>query len=141
MLLDKKKDYMVFHTFPFGWEGESELLKAEADGHGGEIETSGALHYFPELVKSDTPGDYGLSLKRNAKYNDLDLKSGIWWYADHPGHFAADTTKGSAEKGKALVKVRLKKMVEQIKLVKSDNTPFELYNEFHSRIQKPSNNF
>lgn len=139
MFLDKEKDYMVFHTFPFGGEEEKALLDAKVDGHGGESETSRALNYFPELVKSDTPGDYGLPLKRLAKYDDLKLKSGIWWYADHPGHFAADSTKGSAEKGKALVALRLKQLVEQIKLVKSDNTPFELYKEFHSRTQKPSN--
>jgi len=38
---------------------------------------------------------------------------GIWWHAEYPEHFAADTTKRSAEKGE--------------KLIKEDNSPFELY--------------
>jgi len=97
------------------------------------------LHYFPELVKSDTPGDYGLPMKRLAKYRELHLNSGIDWYSNHPAHLAADSTNGSAEKGKALVELRLKQLTKQIQLVKNDNTPFELYKEFHSRIQNPSN--
>jgi creatinine amidohydrolase len=136
LFMDKKKDYIVFHTFPFNREQEKTIQKAEVDGHGGECETSCALHYFPELVKSDTPANYGLPLKRYKKYDELDLNSGIWWYAEYPEHFAADTTKGSARKGEKLVELRLKHLVKQVKLVKEDNSPFELYTEFFERISK-----
>lgn len=136
-LLDKDKDYMVFHHFPFFIEGERELLKAKRDGHAGEGETSCALLHFPELVKSDTAAAYGTPLKRMEGFAKLGLKTNIDWYARFPGHLAGDQTPGSAKTGKALDKLRIAKIADMIRLVKKDDTPFTLYKELRAKAKNP----
>jgi len=139
MLLEKEKDYQVF--FANIWidpcDNERKLMEAKLDGHGGESEISGALYFFPELVKSNVAGEYGKPLKRLAAYEKLGLRTGINWYSNNPGHLFADQTPGSPEKGKLIVKTRTKRLVEMIRLLKNDNTPFELYKQFHKQGRSP----
>lgn len=140
MLLEKEKDYMVFFNCMYQEcsEKEKEILSAELDGHGGEVETSCSSYYFPELVKSDTPAGYGMPLNRLKAYETAGLRTSISWYAKYPGHLAADKTPATAEKGKVIVECKIKRLAEAIKLLKQDNTAFELYKKYHKQTQKPS---
>ncbi len=136
LLQAKEKDYSVFITAPHEAEKVG-LMTAEIDGHGGEEETSCSLHFFPELVKSDTPADYGMPLGRLKEFHDLGLATPVRWYSDQPGHLKADGVSGSAEKGAAHVRDRIDRLVKQIRLIKKDDTPMELYREFHKRAAAP----
>jgi len=137
MLLEKEKDYMVFFTHMEPCEKERKFMEAKLDGHGGESETSRALYFFPELVKSNAAAEYGKPLKRLAAYEKLGLRTSINWYANHPGHLCADRTPGSPEKGRLIVETRIKRLAEMIRLLKNDNTPFELYKQFHKQGRSP----
>ncbi len=140
-LLDRDKDYAVFYT-SFRRDRQTEekkYMEASIDGHGGESETSRALYFFPELVKSETPADYGRPLKRLEEYERLDMKTSMDWYSNHPWHLRADRTPGSREKGRLIVETRTKKLIEMIRLLKKDNTPAELYRKFREQARGPSN--
>ena len=138
LLLTDENDYSVFITAPHKAE-KVDAMTGRIDGHGGEIETSCSLHFFPELVKSDTPADYGMPAGRLKAFHDLRLATPVRWYSDQPGHLRSDGTPGSAEKGEAHVRDRIDTLVKQIRLIKKDNTPMELYREFHERASSPSN--
>jgi creatinine amidohydrolase len=141
MLLDREKDYVTFiaTTFMFPQNAEeTAALSSKIDGHGGESETSEALRLFPELVKANTPGDYGASLERLSEYSKAGLMTRLCWYANHPGQLSCDQTAGSAEKGKIIVESRAAKLAEMIKLVKSDDTPMKLYQRYLAQSRNPT---
>jgi len=84
---------------------------------------------------------YGLPLKRAEKFFKAGIKSGIWWYADYPGHFCGEKVSFSKEKGKIFLEEHVNQIAKQIKLIKSDDTPVKLYKEFHARAKKPKNRY
>ncbi len=142
-LLDNPKDYMVYLSRGVADKERQEIaevMTAKVDGHGGEKETSAMLHLYPELVKMEQFADYGLPLQRDAEFEELGLKSAIWWYANHPEHFRADATPPSAAKGEAFVKAHVRTVVKQIKLVTNHNPQAELYQEFLRKTKCPGNN-
>ncbi|MGE5558404.1 MAG: creatininase family protein [Bacillota bacterium] len=141
IFLDKPKPYMIFLSDHPGLKEWAEKKEAKVDGHGGEAETCAMLHLHPELVKLDAFADYGLPMRRLEKYANLRLYTGIWWYADFPGHFAGERVSLTEEKGKAFTEEHVKNLVEQVRLLKSDDTPMELYKEFLGRVQKPENRY
>jgi creatinine amidohydrolase len=141
-LLDKDKDYMVYLSNGLSSEDKSSIsgvLEAEIDGHGGERETSSMLYLYPDMVKMDKYADYGLPLERDKALSDVNLKTGVWWYANQPGHFKADNTPCTKEKGRAFVEAHVNTILKQIEVVKKDDTTVALYREFLSRSQKPAN--
>ncbi len=142
-LLDKKKDYMVYVTDPphCGMaEKTSGVFTAKIDGHGGEKETSCMLHLFPDLVKMEKYGAYGRPLKRDLKFAEAGIRSGVWWYANHPEHFSADDTPCTPEKGRIFVEAHVEMLVGQIRLLKRDRSQEALYREYLERSERPRNN-
>ena len=117
------------------------LLTATNDGHAGEVETSAMLHLHPELVKLDAFRDYGRTLGRLRHLRDAGLSTGIWWYADHPGHLQAEAVPFTAEKGEAIVADHVDLLVRQIRVVKDDTTAPDLLRDFYERTASPSNRY
>ena len=139
-LLGKKKNYMVMNFFPWAHKTPetAAALSAKIDGHGGEDETSCMTYYYPELVESNIPAPYGLPLNRLKAYDELGIECAIKWYANYPGHLAADDTASSPEKGQRLVNARIEQLVKIIKFIKHDDTPFKLLKKYQEQVNTPS---
>lgn len=133
-LLESDKDYMVYYS-RLPKPGPDAGLVSEVDGHAGEGETSTSLYLFPDLVKTDTPADYGMPLGRLDHLKGVGLSTAVDWYADQPGHLKSDETPGSAAKGKALVDHMTKNLARQIRAVKADDAGPALYREFRAAIR------
>ena len=139
--LERDVDYVVYISRRILKGKAARAQEAAVDGHGGETETSSMLHLHPELVRMKAFGSYGLPLKRIRKFRDAGLHTGIWWYADYPGHFCADRTVPTPEKGRVFVREHVSQLVRQIRLVKQDDTPLRLLKEYHARADKPKNRY
>ncbi len=135
-LLAKDKDYTVYSVFWYDGAPAAgkAFLEARHDGHGGEIETSGILHYYPELVT--TPKSLKrLPLNRLAPLRESGISTPVDWYANYPDHLSADGTPGSAEKGRKLTELQMQRLINQIRLVKKDKVTPALYREFSKRAR------
>jgi creatinine amidohydrolase len=142
LMLDAEKDYMTFLSgFPKPSQQVLTALAAEEDGHAGEEETSTMMAIHPDLAKPERFGDYGRSLERMKAFKEAGLYTGISWYADYPGHFAASKAPFSPEKGEIVIDNHVDFLIGQIRLVKEDDTPTTLYREFHQRARKPENRY
>ncbi|MFW5689247.1 MAG: creatininase family protein [Spirochaetota bacterium] len=117
------------------------LLEASNDGHAGEKETSAMLHLHPELVRLDAYRDYGQTLGRTSHLRDAGVATGIWWYADHPGHLQAEQVPFTAKKGEAIVDDHIDHLVHQIQVVKADTVAPELLRDYYARNDAPSNRY
>jgi creatinine amidohydrolase len=83
-------------------EGKS-LIETEGDAHAGEIETSRIMHSHPFLVKGEGAREFpdfpmGILVRQKRKY----WPNGVW----------GDPSKASAEKGKLLEEIVVKKIIE-----------------------------
>lgn len=81
------------------------IIETEGDAHAGEIETSRILHTHPHLVKGAGEREYpsfppGILVRNKRKY----WPNGVW----------GDPTKATAEKGKRLEELVVKKIVELV---------------------------
>ena len=141
-LLEKNKPYLVFQYFAMDAAGiRPGVLASQNDGHAGEYELSIMMALRPELVKDGgMPADYGLPLGRLAAFRQCKLGTPVDWYADHPGHLAADRVPGTAEKGCIIMDYEANRLAEAIRLVKADDTPLRLYREYCDRAVRPNAN-
>ena len=99
------------------------LIETSNDIHAGEIETSTTLAIRPELVDMDKAVDDTLDLDN--VYLDYTSERGVNWYVHtksltHSG-VMGDATKATAEKGKKMWDIMIKKMVDFVETIK--NTP------------------
>ncbi|OGJ90400.1 MAG: hypothetical protein A2268_13490 [Candidatus Raymondbacteria bacterium RifOxyA12_full_50_37] len=142
-MLGRDKEYMLYVCQPWcdNKEASAHLESPSGGGHGGEAETSVMMHLCPEIVKYRTYGKYGKALGRFDRFRKEGVESGIWWYADYPGHFAGDQTPCTAQKGKKIQQAHVNTLVRQIRVVKKDDAPARLYREFLKRAKKPANRF
>ena len=80
-----------------------DFLECPGDSHAGEVETSLALHLWPELVKGSAPEEYPgfppFVLVRDKKSH---WPGGVW----------GDPGKASAEKGKRILEVEIKALIK-----------------------------
>ena len=142
LTLEKRRDYTVYLSgIPKPLGRSRELLRARSDGHAGEMETSAMLHLHPELVKLDAYGDYGQTLGRIARVTETGLETGIWWYADHPGHLKAERVEFTAEKGEAIVEDHVAHLARQIRVARDDEITPGLVRDFYDRNDAPSNRY
>jgi creatinine amidohydrolase len=84
------------------------LIETEGDAHAGEIETSRILHSHKHLVKGEGVREFpnfppGLLVRNKRKF----WPNGVW----------GDPTKATAEKGKLLEELVVKKLVELVKIL------------------------
>ena len=142
LTLDKQKDYMVYlSNLPSLGEEVRRVLEAKRDGHAGEGETSTMMYIHPELAKPERYSDYGQPLHRLDAFKKAGLSTGVDWYSDYPGHLAAEKVEFTAEKGRVIIEAHAKIIAGQIRVVKEDDMPIELYREFHQRAGKPENRY
>lgn len=139
--LGSGKEYLLFSSFGMDAQDQwtAKGMTAKVDGHAGECETSLMLHLAPELVNMDLYGAYGLPLERFKHFHEAGLKSPLDWYSQHPGHYRADDTLPSAEKGGEAVNKHLQHLIKQIRTVKEDTKARALLDEYLARSRKPEN--
>ncbi|MBN1934643.1 MAG: creatininase family protein [Anaerolineae bacterium] len=131
----EQKPYSIYlptqHVLP-GKEAERKaILETEYHGHACECETSVSLANHPELVKMDrVPAEPALPLGR---LNETPTRSGIWWYANHPDHYAGDARAASREKGLKLRDLEVEYLAHYIAQVKADRAVPALEREFFER--------
>ena len=101
------------------------LIETPNDIHAGELETSTTLALRPDMVDMSLAIDETLDF--NNEYLDFTSDRGVSWYV-HTQRISesgvmGNATKASAEKGKKLWDISVKKMVEFVESIK--NTPLE----------------
>ena len=140
--LQSSRDYVVYLSgIPTDLPRAKELLVAAEDGHAGEAETSAMLHLHPELVKLNAFRDYGRNLHRVRHLREAGLSTGIWWYANQPGHLHAEEVPFTAEKGEAIVQDHVEHLANQIRVVRTDETAPALQREFYEFVKDPENRY
>jgi creatinine amidohydrolase len=103
-----------------------DLIDTHNDAHAGEIETSTSLAMRPELVDMDKAVDETLVLHN--EYLDFTSDRGVSWYV-HTQRLSSsgvmgNATKATAEKGKEMWDISVRKMTEFVESIK--NTPLEM---------------
>jgi creatinine amidohydrolase len=119
---------------PAGERAWQALRATDYGGHACEEETSRVLGTHPDLVKPErVPETPARPLGR------LDALpptfTGIWWYADHPEHYAGDARPANAAKGAALVAWEADGLAQYIAAVKADPVVPALEAEFFRRAR------
>ncbi len=131
--LETEKNYAVFLYQPRPDEALnkkiSEKQKSAFDYHAGEGETSLMTAHHPDPVKSEyVKLQSGEDQKR---LNHLQgAKTGIWWYARFPNHYAGDAHAANAELGRMIFEHKVEQLIPVIKAVKADNKTLELQKTF-----------
>lgn len=102
-----------------------DLIDTKNDIHAGEIETSTTLALRPALVDMDKAVDETLDLDN--EYLDFTSDRGVSWYV-HTQRISnsgvmGDATKATAEKGRKMWEISIRKMTEFVESIK--NTPLE----------------
>ena len=138
--IDKPKDYVVYAIMG-GGRPENPPPEAAAsgpgvDGHAGEGETANVMASRPDLVHTDRGGS-----ESGADLNRLDLPSNvetaIWWYARFPNHYAGNASGATAERGKALMQMRIDAIANAVRAIKSDQISPRLQKEFFEQVTHP----
>lgn len=111
-----------------------ETVETEEHGHACECETSISLANHPEHVHMGRVVDNGQALDRLKHLPDG--RSGIWWYADFPEHYAGNARSASAEKGVILRDKEVELLARYIRAVKEDTVTPALEQEFFAREKK-----
>lgn len=122
MQLQSPRDYVVYYAERANY----------ATDHAGETETSMIQVIRPDLVRADqirADGE-GSALNRMAELRDNRVLTAIWWYADHPTHYAGDASLASPADGERLLDQSARTLVEAIQMVKRDTTAPRLQQEF-----------
>lgn len=139
--LEKRKDY-VLYALTGGGAGAAlpeaaRPSKPGVDGHAGEGEISNVMAHRPDLAHPERgPQQSGADMNR------LDLPAGvytgIWWYAKFPNHYQGDSSKASAERGKALTQLTADRIANAIRAIKSDQVSPRLQKEFFDAAEHPN---
>ena len=92
----------------------------------------------PELVRHDAlhPDGEGLPQERLKQLRDLNIDTGIWWYADHPSHYRGDGIPATAEKGDQWLNARARAFAKSIRVIKDDTETRRLQDEFFSLVHR-----
>jgi creatinine amidohydrolase len=113
----------------------------EKDGHAGPGETSMILAVRPDLVDmARVPADdEGAALGRLAALREVGATPGIWWYADHPTHYAGDASLANADAGERLLNARAEQVARAVRAIKADTESARLQAEFFAGAAAPTN--
>ena len=112
----------------------------EKDGHAGPGETSMVLAVRPDLVHMDLvpKDDEGDALGRLAALREAGATPGIWWYADHPTHYAGDASYATAEAGNRLIDARAEAVAKAVRAIKADQEAPRLQAKFFEGSAAPT---
>jgi creatinine amidohydrolase len=137
------KDYVVYLINAAG-PGAGRTVTVpwprEVDGHAGPGETSMILATRPDLVQMDRvpTDDEGKARNRLAALREAGVEPGIWWYADHPTHYAGDASFSTAEAGDNLLTVAAEATARAIRAIKADTEAKRLQDAFFAGSAAPS---
>lgn len=141
--LYKPRDYVVYLVNPFMAAMSGQLAapwQREDDGHAGPGETSMMLALRPDLVQMDlvpTDGE-GKAQNRLQALREAGVQTGIWWYADHPTHYAGNASFATAETGEQFLEAMATALVRAVRAIKADTEAKRLQDEFFARSAAPS---
>lgn len=140
--LYKPRDYVVYLVNPFfaAFGGQLQLpWPREEDGHAGPGETSMVLALRPDLVHMDLvpTNDEGKARNRLQPLREAGVQTGIWWYADHPTHYAGNASFATAEAGNQLLDVMAAAVVRTVRAIKADTEAKRLQDEFFAGSAAP----
>lgn len=136
MIADKGKDYAVFlpPLFPCP-EVIKEVRETAVGGHACEIETSIALHFFPEHVRKEAiPERLSDSLK---DYDVAPASMQLDWYGSFPDQYSGDARTATAEKGKKVADAQVAALVELVRKIKADRRVAELLAQYRRDMADP----
>jgi creatinine amidohydrolase len=140
--LSHPRDYVVYLVQPTSVSfGATDLPWApETDGHAGSGETSMMLMTRPDLVNmQQVPTiDEGKALDRLQELKEAGVRTGMWWYADYPTHYAGNASPATAEAGNILFEKMAQHVARAVRVIKADTETERLQNEFYAASQTPS---
>lgn len=137
--LYKKKDYVVYFidgssSGPDERAALAEMLGGNEPGeHGGNLETSLIMAARPELVKMNCVEQNGLRNYGMLNHLKGNAYTAMWWYAEHPTHFAGEPFHANPEIGRKVFAMMAKRFAHAIKVIKEDMTTAELQEEFFQK--------
>jgi creatinine amidohydrolase len=137
------KDYVVYIVSPINVLMSEQLQlpwPREQDGHAGPGETSMMLALRPDLVDmSKVPaGDEGKPRGRLQALREAGVQTGIWWYADHPTHYAGNAAHATAEAGEHMLDAMAQSIVRAVRAIKADSAAKQLQDEFFAASKAPA---
>jgi creatinine amidohydrolase len=136
------RDYVVYLVQSFALAKEEVEVPWEPGGdlHAGAGETSLMLAIHPDLVSMQNipANDEGKALERLRMLREAGVHTGIWWYADHPTHYAGDAALATGQTGARLFEVMAAALVRAIRLIKEDDVTKQLQDEFFAAAEAPS---
>ena len=134
------KDYVVYMVSPFNVLMSDQLQvpwPREDDGHAGPGETSMMLALRPDLVDmSKIPvDDEGKARGRLQALREAGVQTGIWWYADHPTHYAGNAAHATDDAGERILDAVAQSIARAVRAIKADTTAKQLQDEFFAASQ------
>jgi creatinine amidohydrolase len=140
--LSHPRDYVVYLVQPTSVLSQITGLPwaPETDGHAGPRETSMILTTRPDLVDMhQIPTiDEGKALNRLQALKEAGVRTGMWWYADYPTHYAGNAGSATAEAGELLFEKMAQHVARAVRAIKEDTETERLQNEFYIASQAPS---
>lgn len=140
--LSHPRDYVVYLVQPHSVTARVADLPwpPEANGHAGANETSMIMAVHPELVdlRQVPTGGEGQACERLQALKEAGIRTGIWWYADYPTHYAGDASPSTVEAGELLFEQMAQYVAGALRVIKADTETQRLQNEFYAASQAPS---
>jgi creatinine amidohydrolase len=137
-VVERQPDYLVYHArIPF-WRDYEHLMDDHEHGHACEVETSTALHVFPEHVKMDElPPEPFRRRDGLQALDDAGAYTFYQWHAAYPTMYVGDASTATAEKGRAVMENHVADLVKVIRAVKADETLPGMQTAFYDRWRQP----
>lgn len=141
--LERPRDYVVYIVDlidPAVRSADAAAWDGDLDGHAGRSETAMIRALRPELIdEASLPnGGEGRPLGRLDALREAGVRTGIWWYADHPEHYSGDARSATAEVGERLLEAQARHLARAVRAVKDDRSARELQDEFFRRVADES---
>jgi creatinine amidohydrolase len=129
LALDRAYSIFFWYMPLLGKPENKKYMETEFDGHGGEAETSLALHLFPQLVKMKGAG----RALHPARVPDLrGAVTPFDWVSKWPQAVSGDPFPATAEKGRIFFESAVDAMAEVIEAVRAD----QMTSQFQQKYQK-----
>lgn len=140
--LSGPRDYVVYlvepHSLLFG--GGVQVPWDPGDGeHAGPGETSLMQVIRPDLVDMEKvpADDEAQPQNRLEALREAGVRTGMWWYADYPTHYAGDANAASPDVGERLLEALTQALTRAVKAIKEDTTTKQLQDEFFTASARP----
>jgi creatinine amidohydrolase len=138
---ERAQDYVVYGISGIGGGQRPDVPWDRAiDGHAGPGETSMMLAIRPDLVHLDRvpAGDEWRARGRLAALREAGAETGMWWYADHPTHYAGDAHPATADTGERLLDARAASIARAVRAIKADAETARLQETFYAAAARPA---